>query len=100
SIIFVIVAVMLILYVLLKKKDEVRRIFVQSIPTLLIFIIIEIVAGSLINNELESFIALPALLIMVSPFLGSSNSLGGILTSRFSSYLHMRSEERRVGNES
>ncbi|WP_400259665.1 magnesium transporter [Candidatus Methanomassiliicoccus intestinalis] len=89
SIIFVIVAVMLILYVLLKKKDEVRRIFVQSIPTLLIFIIIEIVAGSLINNELESFIALPALLIMVSPFLGSSNSLGGILTSRFSSYLHM-----------
>ena len=89
SIIFSIVAIILVAYVILKKKDEVRRIFIQSIPTLLIFIIIEIIAGSLINNELESFIALPALLIMVSPFLGSSNSLGGILTSRFSSYLHM-----------
>ena len=89
SILFSIIAVILIAYVIFKKKDEVRRIFIQSIPTLLIFIIIEIIAGSLINNELESFIALPALLIMVSPFLGSSNSLGGILTSRFSSYLHM-----------
>lgn len=89
SIVFIAVAVILVAYVILKKKDEVRRIFIQSIPTLLIFIIIEIIAGSLINNELESFIALPALLIMVSPFLGSSNSLGGILTSRFSSYLHM-----------
>lgn len=89
SIVFIAVAVILVAYVILKKKDEVRRIFIQSIPTLLIFIIVEIIAGSLINNELESFIALPALLIMVSPFLGSSNSLGGILTSRFSSYLHM-----------
>lgn len=89
SIIFSVIAIILVAYVILKKKDEVRRIFIQSIPTLLIFIIIEIIAGSLINNELQSFIALPALLIMVSPFLGSSNSLGGILTSRFSSYLHM-----------
>ena len=71
SIVFIAVAVILVAYVILKKKDEVRRIFIQSIPTLLIFIIVEIIAGSLINNELESFIALPALLIMVSPFLGS-----------------------------
>jgi mgtE-like transporter len=72
-----------------RPRSELRRIFVQSFPVLTICIVLDIIAGITIDRRLEGLVALPALLVLIPPFLEDANALGGILTSRFSSLLHM-----------
>ncbi len=89
SIAFVIVTVALAYLALTRGAGEARRIFIQSSPVLTLCILLDIVAGVTIDQQLESLVALPALLVLIPPFLEDANALGGILTSRFSSLLHM-----------
>jgi len=74
----------------LKSSDAiVRRIIRESIPMLVICGILGIFAGLVLNRRLEGIIAIPAILVMIPPFLGASNALGGILSARLSSMLHI-----------
>lgn len=72
-----------------KGEKEVRRVIRQSFPVLTLCVVLDIVAGLTIDHQLESLAALPALLVLIPPFLEDANALGGILTSRFSTQLHM-----------
>jgi mgtE-like transporter len=47
------------------------------------------VAGLTIEKRLESFLAFPALLVLIPPFLEDTGALGGIVASRLSSKLHL-----------
>jgi mgtE-like transporter len=67
----------------------VRRIVRESLPVLCVAGAVDVVAGLTIEKRLESFVAFPALLVLVPPFLEDSGALGGILTSRLSSKLHL-----------
>jgi mgtE-like transporter len=87
--IFVVITVVLTYRALTNGSGEARRIFVESAPVLFVCIILDIVAGVTIDEQLSSLVALPALLVLIPPFLEDANALGGILTSRFSSLLHM-----------
>lgn len=89
AVVFVVVTAILTYRALLSSEGESRRIFVQSSPVLIICIILDIAAGITIDDQLESLVALPALLVLIPPFLEDANALGGILTSRFASLLHM-----------
>jgi mgtE-like transporter len=71
------------------KAGETRRIVVQTAPVLVLCIVLDIGAGLTIENELEALVASAALLVLIPPFLEDANALGGILTSRLSSMLHM-----------
>lgn len=74
----------------LKSSDTVvRRIIKESIPMLIICGILGIFAGLVLDRRLEGIIAIPAILVMIPPFLGASNALGGILSARLSSMLHI-----------
>lgn len=74
----------------LKANDVViRRIIIESIPMLIIAGMLSTLAGITLNGRLEHLIALPALLLIVPPFLGESNGLSGILSARLSSMLHI-----------
>ncbi len=78
----------------LKSNDAaVKRILVESIPMLFICGVLGTIAGISLNMELESLIALPAILVIIPPFLGESNALGGILSARLSSMLHIGTVE-------
>jgi len=85
------IAITLTLMVALFRKGhrEVKRVVRQSFPVLTVCVVLDLVAGLTIDNQLESLVALPALLVLIPPFLEDSNALGGILTSRFSTMLHM-----------
>lgn len=89
AVVFVVVTAYLTYRALSNGQGEARRIFVQSSPVLIICIVLDIIAGLTIDQQLESLVALPALLVLIPPFLEDANALGGILTSRFSSLLHM-----------
>ena len=68
---------------------ETKRIFLVSSPVLVFCIILDIGAGLTIDNEIGALVASAALLVIIPPFLGICNALGGILTSRLASLLHM-----------
>jgi mgtE-like transporter len=89
ALIFLVVTVYLSYRAFKMKKSETRRIIMQSAPVLLVCILLDIAAGLTIDNQIKGLVTLPALLILIPPFLEDANALGGILTSRLSSMLHM-----------
>ena len=89
TITFIVVVVLSILKGLKTKDAAVRRIFVESIPMLFICGILCTLAGIRMDMVLERLIAIPSILILIPPFLGECNALGGILSARLSSMLHI-----------
>jgi mgtE-like transporter len=67
----------------------VRRIARESLPVLLVAGLVDVVAGLTIEKRLESFVSFPALLVLIPPFLEDTGALGGILSSRLSTKLHL-----------
>lgn len=66
-----------------------HRILRESIPVLCIAGAIDVVAGLTIEKRLDSFLVFPGLLVLVPPFLEDTGALGGILSSRLASKLHL-----------
>ena len=72
-----------------RKKDETKRIVMESFPVLLGCVFLELATGMLIEHEEERFIEYAVLLLMMTAFLNEGNALSGMLTSRISSMFHM-----------
>ena len=66
------------------SKDEPARVPLRAPLSLL-----GIVAGVLYTDGLESLIAAAAVLILMAPFMNGCGSIGGILTSRVATEMHM-----------
>ena len=74
----------------IRTKDLlVRRIVRESMVVLFVAGTIDLIAGSVLELKVESLLAVPALLILVPPFLEDTNALSGILSSRLGSKLHL-----------
>jgi len=86
---FLAITVYLVYEALFRRDDEAKRIFVQSAPVLAICTLLDLGAGLTIEDQLAHLVAFPALLVLIPLFLQNCNALGGILTSRMSSLLHM-----------
>ncbi|MDV0441351.1 magnesium transporter [Methanorbis furvi] len=66
-------------------KDVLR----EGLPLLAPLSLLGIVAGVLYTDGLESLIAAAAVLILIAPFMNGCGSIGGILTSRVATEMHM-----------
>lgn len=66
-----------------------KDILKEGLPLLLPLSLLGIVAGVLYTNQLDSLIAAAAVLILMSPFMNGCGSVGGILTSRIGTEMHM-----------
>lgn len=75
--------------VLLRGRGDLRRIIVESIPVLLLAVLLDLVAGVVIERRLDRFAELPTLLVVLPAYLAAAGALGGILSSRLSSKLHL-----------
>ncbi|MDR0309464.1 MAG: magnesium transporter [Candidatus Methanoplasma sp.] len=101
TLILILVAAIVLIIIFTRKMvlgrmDEAKRIIAQSTPILLMCLMLNIVAGMIIENsvisneDVQSTIAIPlVLLIMMPAFLNEGNALSGMLTSRLSSMLHL-----------
>jgi mgtE-like transporter len=83
------VAVVVLVAAVRSGRDLLRRIVRESLPVLVLAGAVDVVAGLTIEKRLQSFLAFPALLVLIPPFLEDSGALGGILSSRLSSKLHL-----------
>jgi mgtE-like transporter len=82
-----------------------RRIARESLPVLTYAAVVDILAGAVLEVQVESLLANPALLVVIPPFIANCGSLGGILSARLGSELHLglisprRVPERLAGME-
>jgi mgtE-like transporter len=87
------------------KAPILRRIARESLPILTIAGAVDVVAGLTIEKRFNAFLVFPALLVLVPPFLEDSGALGGILSARVSTKLHLgilepgRGSLRAVGED-
>jgi mgtE-like transporter len=66
-----------------------RGIVRESVPVLVLAGAIDVIAGITVQKRIESFLLYPALLVLVPPFLEDAGALGGILSSRIATKLHL-----------
>lgn len=65
------------------------RILRESLPALSIAAVLSLTGGLIIEKQAEAFFSFTVLLVVLPGFLGAAGSLGGILSSRLSSKLHL-----------
>jgi mgtE-like transporter len=65
------------------------RVLRESVPVVLLAGMLSLVAGLTLEGRLDQLVEYPALLALVPPFLASAGAIGGILSSRLTSKLHL-----------
>ncbi len=78
-----------------------RQILRESMPVLVVALLLSTLAGIAVEKQLALFAALPALLVLQPAFVSSAGALGGILSSRVATNLHLGlvQPEMRPGRE-
>lgn len=67
-----------------------RRIVREMFPVLCIAIVLDVLAGTVVEPKIEDvFLPLPALLIVLPGFLENTGALGSVLSARLGSKLHL-----------
>ena len=77
------------------RVEAVRRIVRESALTLAIAAAVGTLAGTVLESRVESLIEGPWLLVLIPPFVATCGSLGGMLSSRLASKLHLGTVEPR-----
>ena len=70
-------------------QEILRRVVRESAPILLAAACLSTMAGIAIEKRLAVFTTFPALLVLVPAFISSAGALGGILSSRLSTKVHL-----------
>lgn len=71
------------------RRTTLRNIVRQSLGVHIFGGLISIAAGITIETRLEHFVAFPAVLVVIPPFLAMSGAVGGIFSSRIATKLHL-----------
>lgn len=71
------------------RLELTRRIVRESLVSLFLAGVISTIAGTVVEHRVHRFIAFPALLVMLPAFLENAGALGGIVSSRLASKLHL-----------
>jgi mgtE-like transporter len=74
----------------------IRRIVRESVVVLTIAVTIDVLAGVVVEARAEEQFSAAALLILLPPFIANCGSLGGMLSSRLASQLHVGLLEPRA----
>jgi mgtE-like transporter len=73
-----------------------RRIIRESLVVLAVAGVFDIMAGTVIDQRAERFLVLPALAVLIPPFLEDAGALGSVLGGRLGSKLHLGAIEPRL----
>lgn len=70
-------------------RHGLRTILAESFPVLVVAVVLDLIAGITVEKRLAEFLDLPTLLVLLPAYLAAAGALGGILSSRLSSKLHL-----------
>lgn len=103
GVVLVLLAVAAAVAGMISPGEITRRVVRESLPVLAYAATLDILAGAVLEVQVESLLANAALLILIPPFIANCGSLGGILSARLGSELHLglitprRLPEKRAG---
>jgi mgtE-like transporter len=86
---FCTVATAAALLIAFRVEREVRRILLEMLAVVALSPLLDIFAGALLQAHSGELQAVPAVLILIPPFVSQAGALGGILSSRLSSKLQL-----------
>lgn len=89
GVVVLVVAVCVVLGSVVSNLPLLRRIVLESLPVLGVASLVSLCAGIVIENRLGAFLDQPALLVLVPTYFGMAGALGGILSSRLGSKVHL-----------
>jgi mgtE-like transporter len=72
-----------------QEEPTIRRVVRESLIVLTIAVTIDVLAGVVVEGRAEDQFGAAALLILIPPFIANCGSLGGMLSSRLASKLHV-----------
>jgi len=77
------------LFAAFRVEPAVRRILLEMLAVVALSPLLDIFAGALLQAHSDELQAVPAVLILIPPFVSQAGALGGILSSRLSSKLQL-----------
>lgn len=89
ALVLAVAAVAALVLTLRSSIAELARVVRESLPVLAVACAVSAMAGITIEKRFASFAEFPALLVLLPAFLSSAGALGGILSSRLGSKLHL-----------
>lgn len=66
-----------------------RRVAREGLPILGYAAVLQVMAGAVLAQRLDALVTSPALLVAIPPFIAACGAIGGILSARLSSQLHL-----------
>lgn len=85
----VVAAIVLAVVGIRKDEPTIRRVVRESLVVLTVAVTLDVLAGTVMEARLDQFLTVPALLVLIPPFIANCGSLGGMLASRLASKLHV-----------
>ena len=76
-----------LLWAIVRSPVQVQRILVEMLPMIVIVPLLDVFAGALLEARRPVLETVPAVLLVIPPFVSQAGALGGILSSRLSSKL-------------
>jgi mgtE-like transporter len=89
AIVFVVAAAVAVGLVVRSKLEICKRIMTESIPVLLVAGFLSLLAGLALERSIDRFLSFTVLLVILPGFLSTAGSLGGILSSRLATKMHL-----------
>lgn len=77
------------LWGLRSRLEEFRAIMRESLPVLTVAGLLDLVAGITVEKRIDDFLEFPVLLVLLPGYLATAGALGGVLSSRLSTKLHL-----------
>lgn len=74
---------------LVARHQTLRSVVRESIPVLTLAGLLDLIAGITVEKRLDELLEYPVLLVLLPGFLGSAGGLGGVLSSRLASKVHL-----------
>ena len=84
-----VVSVGSVVWSLMANHQLLRAIVRESIPVLALAGLLDLIAGITIEKRLDDLLEYPVLLVLLPGFLGTAGGLGGVLSSRLATKVHL-----------
>jgi mgtE-like transporter len=78
-----------LVYAFVRASAPARRILIETGTVIALAPLLDVAAGALLEAHRTELAAVPAILILIPPFISQAGALGGILSSRLSSKLQI-----------
>jgi len=89
AIIFAVAALVSVVMLIRSKLLIARRVLIESLPILLVAGTLSLFAGAVLERSVGRLLTYSVLLVLLPGYLSTAGALGGILTSRLSTKVHL-----------